>query len=183
MDFNDKKNLIHEINTDTLLGICLGILGNALYLELSEITSRGFVIILAVVILLILIFMKEEQKTIKKIVKIHPLNPIQDYDKLSIIEKIKTNVGTSWEKTKENKFESNRFKISFLLETYDILKATIDDHSIIVECYDGAECEYLLDKIKDILINYKNKKNENLFNLEDLEISFKKPKESKGNIK
>ena len=159
MKLEDKKELSKTINTDIYIGICLGILGNALYIYLSTQFNIIGVIEITSIILLFLIYKKEEELTKHYRNEISSNFKITNKEILDIRGIFLNKVESTWKANKENKIDfPNSNIIQFLLENIYIFRITFKENEIYLDYYQGSnESEYLKEEFIKILKVYQVK--------------------------
>lgn len=156
MRFIEKKSLRKKINIDITIGVCVGILGNAIYIYASQNINSLIVIALVGVVLLILIYKKEDEMSDHIQTEIYSNRKIEKSDifhiKDGFVEKIKIN----W-KTKDIRFIEDKV-IQIFQEDMAILRITFSDTLITFDYYsESSEAKYLLEKFIEVLKEYKPK--------------------------
>ena len=165
MKFSEKKLLRKKINTDILIGICVGLLGNATYIYLSKQINPLIVIGVTGIILLILIYRKEDEISEHIQVEIVSKNKIDNYDILNIKDSFLSQIKVTWKQEKGDiKYFQKEKILQFVLEGIAILKITFGSNSVYIDYYqESAEAQYLIEKFMTTLKEYKSKQVE-LFN-------------------
>ena len=164
MKFEEKKGLLGKIEMDILIGICLGILGNALYnwLTVDVKLNRLGVVVILVLVLLWLIYKKEEKESTHSKIDINLEHHIENGDIMGIKDTFIDNINKKNWSDKDISSPKNNI-LQFRLENFWVFKVTFEKMSISVEYYENCSeaQDYLLTKFVDVIKTYK-KNNNNL---------------------
>lgn len=188
MKFDEKKGLWNKIKIDIFIGICLGILGNSIYIYATDDLKINRLIVIGIiaVILIWLMYRKEEESSTHHRIEIPTNEKISNADIMHIRDKILDVVKNNW--GKESIDTPTNSVIEFFLDEtppikLSILRITFQDRCICLDYYEkSSEAEdYLIPKIKEILKNYK-KDNKFLISEEKLINALENPIEVPGRV-